>query len=335
LRILALIDVLRSGGEITVIARTTTLSIFILLLIAAGCEDKGGTEYRSDKTEIARLLTDDSEARSIFPSVSIDTTDHISLYADGSSALGTINPEDYSVELISHKRGFVFRDSCGIDTLDPSNPCGEIELETGGRALAKIVQIHDTVECRYHIIDKLTHEVAVTKDVTLIGIQWALVAQMGLDLERYAGWAIYGIGRQRQANNYVGQVPPVDSIVLRARSGDYTYYPRDRVSYQPAVLAPEIRRDERFYIYVYTRPRASGETFFEAYVHTYQDDALIHEFAGFSSAGRFSFEVRENSGIAGGSYPQVVIELFPQYTLRDDSPGAFGTYIQSITYKLQ
>ncbi|MFH2055670.1 MAG: hypothetical protein ABIJ61_06915 [bacterium] len=301
-------------------------------LLLSSCSDKSEDEIRSDKTEIARLLTDNADAQDMFPQVWIDTTARAVL-PEGSSALGVINPEDYSVEFVDHARAFVFRDSCAADTLTGSNPCATAPLEGTLRLPAKIVEIHDTINCRYHVVSAADHQVAVTKDVKLIGKTYVLTALLGIDDAHYNGWDVYAVARQRQAENYVGQVPLVDSIILRLHAGDFVYRPREALDYVPLVDLPEIGAGERFTVTVFTKARSGGgDNFFELYVQQREDDTFLHEWKAFGSGGNFNFEVTEKSGASSGKYRQIVIELFPFTSLRDDNPSAFGTYLQAITY---
>lgn len=313
------------------IAKTLMLLLLPALLLLA-CSDKSEDEIRSDKTEIARLLTDDPDAQDMFPKIWIDTTVH-GLGLDSIAALGVINPEDYYVEVTRHGRGFVFRDSCAADSLTNNDPCETAPLEGTLRLPAKIVEIMDTIECKYHVISAIDHQVAVSKTVKLIGKTTILTALLGIDETHYNGWDVYAIARQRQAENYVGQVPYVDSIIVRLRSGNYSYYPRKSLDFVPLVDLPEIGAGERFTITVYTKSRSSGsENFFELYLHQREGDTFLHEWKAFGSGGIFNFQVTENSGASSGEYRQIAVELFPQASLRDDSPTAFGTYLQAITY---
>lgn len=313
---------------------TMLLILIMAITMLLACSDDENEEYRSDNTEIARLLTDDKDGKAIFPKIWIDTTDHLSDYVAESAALDYVNPLDYNVEIVNHRRGFVIRDSCAVDTIG-GDPCGDIPLETGGVAPAKVVQIHDTIDCTYHIIQRSDSTIAVSKEnVRLIGISWVLMAQMGISEAHYNGWNIYAVGRQRQADNYVGALPRVDSIRIRPRSGDFTYYPAGKVNYLPTVNLPEVNRGESFSVYVYTSPRLD-EYFYEAYAHSWRGGVVKHERIGISSTGQFSFSFDEASEVESGGYSQIVVELFPFTTLRDDSPTAFGTSLFGITYKVK
>ncbi len=317
------------------IMKSLTLVLLALTLLGAGCSDKSEDPIRSDRTEIARLITDDADSRAMFPKVWIDTTTRAVL-PDSSTALDVINPENYSVELIDHARGFVFRDSCAADTLFGDDPCASAPLEGSLRAQAMIVEIHDTITCRYHVISATDHEVAVSKEVRLVGKTWVLAALLGLDGSSYSGWDIYAIARQRQAENYVGQVPYVDSIILRPQAGDFVYRPRKNLDYMAVVNMPQISAGERFTVTVFTQARsANDDDFFELYVHQREDELFLHDWRAFGASGRFSFEVTEKSGAKEGEFRQFVFELFPFTSLRDDSPTAFGTYLQAITYRLK
>ncbi len=317
------------------IMKSLTLILLVLTLLAASCSDKSEEPFRSDKSEIARLITDDADSKAMFPQVWIDTTTRAVL-PDSSTALDVINPEDYSVELLDHARGFVFRDSCTADTLIGGAPCASAPLEGSLRAQAMIVEIHDTITCRYHVISALNHEVAVSKNVTMIGKTWVLAALLGLEGSSYSGWDIYAIARQRQAENYVGQVPYVDSIVLRPRDGNFVYRPRKNLEYLPNVDMPQISAGESFTVTIFTQARSSNDdNFFEVYLHQREGDLFLHERKGFGAGGRFNFQVTEKSGAKAGEFGQFVFELFPFTSLRDDSPIAFGTYLQAIAYRVK
>jgi len=313
-----------------------TSALLLPLLLFAGCSDNGGgNEIRSDKTEIARLITDDPSAQAMLPKIWIDTTAHAVL-PDSGSALGVINPEDYSVQVLSYTRNFVFLDSCAADTLTGGDPCATAPLEGTLRLPAKIVEIDDTIICRYHVVSATTHQVAVSKDVKLAGKTWVLAALQGANSSHYAGWAIYAIARQRQAENYVNQVPIVDSFIVRLHDGDFVYRPTKPLDYVPIVEIPQISAGEHFTVTVFTSARSStSPNFFELYVHQWVGDVVQHEWKAFGSAGRFNFDVTEKSGASSGSLRQVAFELFPQTSLRDDSPTAFGTYLQAVTYRVK
>jgi hypothetical protein len=313
---------------------------FFLVAALQSCSNSSSQEVRSDNTEIARLLTDDATAQQIVPQIWIDTTVHTvdQGTAKTNSALGYINPADYWVEVVSHSRGFTFRDSCSADSLSTTDPCASIPLETGGRAKAKIAQVTDTIECIYHILVREGDSVrTVTKpNIRVLGTTWVLAAQMGISDAHYNGWAIYATGRQRQAENYVGSLPKLDSIMIRPQSGDFTYYPRASVHYRPIVSFPEIEPGETFSVYVYTSPRYSGgDLFYEAYLHQMQNGVFKHERVGTDIGERLVFQATESSGLSSGDYSQIVLELFPFSTLRDDSPAAFGTSLFAITYQIE
>ncbi|MCK4856551.1 MAG: hypothetical protein KAT58_01140 [candidate division Zixibacteria bacterium] len=315
----------------------TAITFVALSLLVFSCSNES-KEIRSDNTEIARLLIDDAKARIIFPTPAIDTTNRSLIYAKRTGVADYINPLDYYVEFISQARGFIITDSCAADTLVTGDPCESVPLETGERAKAKVVRIHDTLQCRYHIIQRSDSTVVVSKDVRLIGVSWVLMAQLGISEAHYNGWSIYGVGRQRLAENYAGQVPVVDSIIIRPYSGDFVYYPSAKVDYIPLKLLPTVGKSETFTVYVYTSPRTGGgELFRDVYFHQYRysEGTFIHEWGAVSSTGRFNFEVTENSGHSSGSYSQVVVELFTFGSLHDDTETLFGTYLFAITYKIK
>jgi hypothetical protein len=171
--------------------------------------------------------------------------------------------------------------------------------------------------------------------IKFIGRTWVLMAQMGLSTSPYNGWTVYAVGRQRQAENYIGSLPVVDSVVIRPNSGTFVYRPRAAIEYIPDVDLPQISQGEEFGVQIYTRPRFGGDDpFYEARIYTHNDRDPDHGRPRVGSSGFFSTTIGENSQEVPGSYGQVVIELFPYTTLRDDTPGLTGTYIYAIPYRV-
>lgn len=304
------------------------------------CAEDSSKEVRSDNTEIARLLTDDADALAMLPRIWFDTSYHSLEESAGKpgTTLDYVNPSDFRVEILSFRRGFVINDSCAPDTLISSDPCGDVLLETGARAPAKIVQLRDTIDCRYHLlVQDGDSSYTVSKDsVRFLGMSWVLVAQLGISEAHYNGWDVYGIGRQRQAENYLGSLPHLDSVRVNCNSGTYMYYPRQGIDYEPLVMLPEIERGESFSISLYTQKRtSSGEFFYDAYVHKREDRIFQHQRVGIDIGANYSFRITETSGSSTSTYSQIGIELLPFKTLRDDSPAAFGSYLFAFTYRVK
>jgi hypothetical protein len=311
------------------------LAALIVVALLPACNEKTDDEQLTDIYQITQLLSHETVAMSIYPQIWIDTTIRAPLTAKVTSGAGTITPEDYWVEIVSHKRSVASaKDSCLADEYNQDDPCKEIQIAGNGRAHVRNAQIRDSLVCRYHIINQADHSV-ITKDVTFSGNLWAMMAKLSPNDSPYRGWSLYAVGAQWQRGSVNASTPTLDSVVLvwsnlryvsRAKPANHRYV--------PVLQLPRISPGEAVTVTAYADARDADITPIDGYIHYSINGVMKHDRMAGLGSGRFEYDLYENSAGQVGTNSQIVIELFHPLALRDSNAQVFGNVIWAITYKI-
>jgi hypothetical protein len=311
------------------------ITVLVAIAFLAGCSDKTTDYERTDLYQIAQLLTLDAVATSIYPQVWLDSTNRAS--QTNSAALGakSITPQDYWVEIVSHKRTIPSAtDSCLADDLNQSNPCAEIRVDASRRAHVRNATIMDSLVCRYHIIDAVTQSVTI-KDVTYFENLSAMMAKFSSDDAAYRGWSLYAIGGQWQRSTKNAASPVLDSVVLEWADQRLVSRPKVKSAYLPVQQIPRISRSEPVTVDVYASTLDGALIPEDIYVHYKINGAMKHFVMDDLGGGHFGYgDMAESSAGEAGSCSQIVIEAFNPAALRNADVNTFGNFIWAISYRV-
>jgi hypothetical protein len=310
------------------------ITISVVVALGAGCSDKTSDYERTDLYQITQLLTRDAVATSIYPQVWLDTTDLAEPTMSAALGSGSITPQDYWVEIVSHKRTIPSAtDSCHADNLNQDNPCAEIQVDASRRAHVRNATIMDSLVCRYHIIDAVTKSVTV-KDVTYFENLFAMMAKFNSDDAAYRGWSLYAISGQWQRSSNNAASPVLDSVVLEWADQRLVSRPRVKSPYLPVQQIPRISRSEPVTVDVYANTADAESLPEDIYVH-YEINGVMKHFAMEDLGdGHFYSDIAESSAGEAGSCSQIVVEAFHPVALRDANPNNFGNFIWAISYRV-
>lgn len=312
------------------------------IAVLGSCGDRVTDEQLTADYYIRDFLRNDPQAKTAYPGIWIDTVSRADQYGKR-FATNAIDPLDYWVEVIAAGCTVMVIDSCAPDEFNEDDPCGEIRLDTGARAIVKIAQLLDTIVCRYHIVNRADSVVTV-KNVKYKENHYALMAKLDNNQATYRGWRLYAIGRQRHGFGYTAQsFPVVDSIVLKSlERSDKRIVSRPGlpINYRPVAQAVEFFPGELLRVTAYTRPRFSNDPITDAYAHYTNGSAINRDWMGDDISldpGRqiFEYDFYESSGRGSGKFGQVAIELFQEPSLRSELPADFANLIWTISYKLE
>jgi len=311
---------------------------YLAICVAIGwiiyaCNDKSTDFEHTDLFQITGLINDSDVGKSIFPQYWIDTTSRANLYTKAHSAVGTINPSDYWVEVVKHSRTILdVAESCKTDQCNQDNSCAQIELIDAGCAHARIASIRDSVICKYHIVNSLDSSI-ILKQVNFVDVYTALVAKLN-NVQQYQGWAIYAVGRQREGLRFAGNFLDSTSVTVVSSDGaPFTSYPMRRIQYYRTSQLPQFHSGDPIDVHINLGDRHSDESLVDAYIHYNVDGVVRREFIGVTSQNTFDYAIYESSNASTGTFSQVVVELFRDTALRNDSPTSFNNLITVITYK--
>ena len=320
--------------------------VLIPLLVAGvhSCSENRGTDYdRTNLKQITDLVKISDIGHTAFPRVWFDTVSRLEQYAKATAPSAAINPLDFWVDIVSYGCTVTIIDSCAPDEFNQGDSCKEIALETGVRARAYVVNILDSVVCKYNIVNRSDSAVTV-KNVKYKEIQTAVAAKLEKNETEYGGWRIFAIGRQRQGFGFtLGSFPVIDSIVLESRARDEVrkaYYPGLPIQYTALGKIPTLYPGEPLRITAYTRPRFGNPPINDAYVHYADGDRFVHEWMGtdMSNDERFQiyeWDISESSGLTTGLYSQIAVELFQGLSLRDTNQNQFANLLWAMTYRME
>lgn len=309
-------------------------------LLALSCGNKASDFQLTDQYQIAQLLNNDPAGRTAFPGVLIDTVNRSSLYK-GYRPAGTTGkafvPQDYWVEIVRHTR--VINGICwGVaDSLNNYDICGETPLSDGRRVKVRLERIVDSLECRYHIVSAIDSTIAV-KTVHFYGDTlnpiYALMAKFNSDNVIYKGWSLYAVGRQREGFAYE-VLSRVDSIVL-VNSADESFatYPSRGNIFITTHDLPVFSHGEGIGVDVYVHENSGIIKITDVWVHYNVGGVMKHESMGESNGDVYTTSLAESSGYPAGAFGQIVIEMFGEDALQNDSPAFFNNLIWAVTYRV-
>lgn len=322
----------------------TLFPMSLIVVAVFSCSEDRATDYDlSNLKQITNLVKIDAIGRTAFPRVWIDTVSRLEQYAKATDVMAPINPLDYWVETVTYGCTVTIVDSCAPDDFNDADSCAEIALETGARAKTYIVNILDTIVCKYNIVARSDSSITV-KTVKYKETQVALAAKLEKNETQYGGWRIFAIGRQRHGVGYTqGSFPAIDSIVLQSRSRDevrVVHYPNQRIRYTTMSNLPTLYAGEPLRVTAYTRARFSNPPIEDAYVHYSGNGTMYHEWMGgdiSSDPSRqiFEWDIYESSGQATAAYSQIAVELLQRSSLRDDGANQFANLIWAFTYRME
>lgn len=314
----------------------------VLAVVIGSCDDRVTDEQLTADYYIRDFLRNDPQAKSAYPGIWLDTASRADQYGKRFAA-DAIDPLDYWIEVVAAGCTVIVADSCAPDEFNEDDPCGEIRLDTGARAIVKIAQIRDSIVCRYHIVNRADSSITI-KNVKYKENQYALMAKLDNNQATYRGWRLYALGRQRHGAGYnLQSFPAIDSIVVRSlERSDKRIVARPGlpIAYRPVAQAVEFYPDELLRVTAYTRPRFSNDPITDAYLHYSDGNRTIREWMGDDISldpGRqvFEYDFYESSGRGSGKFGQVAIELFQEPSLRSELPAGFANMIWTISYKLE
>ncbi len=311
------------------------ITVLVVVALWAGCSDKTSDYQLTDLYQITQLLTRDAVATSIYPQIWLDVTNRALQTAPAALGAESITPQDYWVEIVSHKRTIPSAtDSCLADDLNQDNPCAEIQVDASRRAHVRNATIMDSLVCRYHIIDAVTKSVTI-KDVTYFENLPAMMVKFSSDDAAYRGWSLYAIGGQWQRSTKNAASPVLDSVVLEWADQRLVSRPKVKSAYLPAQQIPRISRSEPVTIDVYANPADDALVPEDIYVH-YEINGVMEHFAMEDLGdGHFSYsDMAESSAGEAGACSQIVIEAFHPAALRDANVNTFGNFIWAISYRI-
>ena len=311
------------------------LTVLVVAALWVGCSDKTSDLQFTDLYQITQFLTNDAVAKSIYPQVWLDITNRDSLTTSAALGAESITPQDYWVEIVSHKRTIPSAtDSCLADDLNQDNPCAEIRVDASRRAHVRNATIMDSLVCRYHIIDAVTQSVT-TKNVTYSEKLFAMMAKFNPDDAPYRGWSLYAIGGQWQRSSNNASSPVLDSVVLEWADQRLVSRPKVKSPYLPVQQIPRISSGEPVTVDVYANTADAESLPEDIYVH-YEINGVMKHFAMDDlGGGHFGYsDMAESSAGTAGSYSQIVIEAFHPVALRDTNPNNFGNFIWAISYRV-
>jgi hypothetical protein len=311
------------------------ITILVAMALWAGCSDKTSDYERTDLYQITQLLNHDPVATSIYPQVWLDTTSRASRTTSAALGAESITPQDYWVEIVSHKRTIPSAtDSCHADDLNQDNPCAEIQVDASRRAHVRNATIMDSLVCRYHIIDDATKSVTI-KDVTYFENLPAMMAKFSSDNAAYRGWSLYAIGGQWQRSSKDAASPVLDSVVLEWADQRLVSRPRVKSAYLPVEQIPHISRSEPVTVDVYANTADDALVPEDIYVH-YKINGVMKHFAMEDLGdGHFGYSnMVESSAGEVGACSQIVIEAFHPAALRNANVNTFGNFIWAISYRI-
>jgi hypothetical protein len=311
------------------------ITVLVVVALWVGCSNKTSDFQLTDLYQITQLLTRDAVATSIYPQVWLDVTNRASQATSAALGAESITPQDYWVEIISHKRTIPSApDSCHEDDLNQDNPCAEIQVDASRRAHVRNATIMDSLVCQYHIIDAVTKAVTI-KNATYFENMSAMMAKFSSDDAAYRGWSLYAIGGQWQRSSNNAASPFLDSVVLEWASQRLVSRPGIRSPYLPVQQIPHITRGEPVTVDVYANTADAALIPEDIYVH-YEINGVMKHFAmeDFGD-GHFSYsDMAESSASEAGTCSQIVIEAFHPVALRDANVNAFGNFIWAIPYRV-
>lgn len=315
-----------------------------LLLAVHSCSEDRATDYDlSNLKQITDLIKADAIGRTAYPCIWFDTVSRLEQYAKPAGAFAAINPLDFWVETVAYGCTVTIADSCAPDEFNDADSCAEIALESGVRARTYIVNILDTIVCKYNIVERRDSSITV-KTIKYKEIQTALAAKLEKNETQYGGWRIFAIGRQRHGFGYsLSSFPAIDSIVLQSRARDevrVVHYPDRPIKYIILSKVPTLYAGEPLRITAYTRSRFSNPPIEDAYLHYANNGTVYHEWMGgdISTDTRyqiFEWDIYESSGQTIGSYSQVAVELLQGGSLRDTGANQFANMIWAISYRME
>jgi hypothetical protein len=314
------------------------ISVMVILLVVAlwlSCSKETPDYQLTDLYQITQLLTRDVVATSIYPQTWLDIINRDPRIVSAALGAESITPQDYWVEIISHKRTIPSApDSCLADDLNPDNPCAEIKVDETRRAHVRNATIMDSLVCRYHIIDATTQAVT-TKDVTYFENLSAMMAKFNPDDAAFRGWSLYAIGGQWQRSSNNVQSPVLDSVVVEWADQRLVSRPKIKSPYLPLQALPRISRDESVTVDVYANTLDRSLIPEDIYLH-YEINGVMQHFAMEDLGdGHFSYsDMLESSAGSLNTYSQIVIEAFHPVALRDSNPNNFGNFIWAISYRV-
>jgi hypothetical protein len=312
------------------------VTVLVVAALWVGCSDKTSDLQFTDLYQITQFLTNDAVAKSIYPQVWLDITNRDSLTTSAALGAESITPQDYWVEIVSHKRTITSAsDSCLADELNQANPCAEIQVDASRRAHVRNATIMDSLVCRYHIIDAVTKSVTI-KNVTYFENLFAMMAKFSSDNAAYRGWSLYAIGGQWQRSSNNAPSPVLDSVIITPEWADQRTISRPRVKspYLPVQQIPRISRDEPVTVDVYANTLDDALIPEDIYLH-YEINGVMKHFAMEDLGdGHFSIDMVESSSGEVGSNSQIVIEAFHPAALRDANVNTFANFIWAISYRV-
>ena len=315
----------------------------VVLAVFSCSEDRVTDIGLTNLKQITDLVKVDDIGRTAFPRIWIDTVSRLEQYAKVADAMAPINPLDYWIETVAYGCTVTIVDSCAPDEFNEADSCAEIALETGARAKTYIVNILDTIVCRYNIVARSDSSITV-KTVKYKEIQTALAAKLEKNETSYGGWRIFAIGRQRHGFGYTqSSFPAIDSIVLQSRSRDevrVVHYPNQRIRYTAMSNLPTLYAGEPLRVTAYTRARFSNPPIEDAYIHYSGNGIMYHEWMGGDVSTNpdrqvFEWDIYESSGQPTASYSQIAVELLQRASLRDDGANQFANMIWAFTYRME
>jgi len=311
------------------------ITVLVVVALWAGCSDKTSDYQLTDLYQITQLLTHDAVATSIYPQVWLDVTNRASQTTSAALGAESITPQDYWVEIVSHKRTIPSAtDSCLADDLNQNNPCAEIKVDASTRAHVRNATIMDSLVCRYHIIDAVTQSVTI-KNVTYFENLPAMMAKLNPDDATYRGWSLYAIGGQWQRSSNNAASPILDSVVLEWADQRLVSRPNVKSAYQTVQQIPRISRREPVTVDVYASTLDDALIPTDIYVHYKINGVMKHFVMDDLGNGHFGYsDMVESSAGEVGSYSQIVIEAFHPVALRDTNPNTFGNFIWAMSYRI-